>query len=62
MHVFNIKAVVTIIHKYDTTTIWLRHDYDTTISLRLCYECRTSVVRHSWDKMAANINVKLLTH
>ena len=39
------KAVV-------TNMIRLRHDYDTTISLRLCYECRTTVVR----QMAVNIN------
>ena len=43
------KAVV-------ASMIRLRHDYDITILLRLCYECRTSVVRHSCDKMAVNIN------
>jgi len=43
------KAVV-------ASMIRLRHDYDITILLRLCYECRTSVVRYSCDKMAVNIN------
>jgi len=39
----------------------VRHDYDTTMTLRFRYdfatsaECRTSVVRHSCDKMAMNI-------
>ena len=46
MHVFNIKAMVTIIHKYDTI---LRSDYDTTTTLRFRYDFATSVARVSCD-------------